>query len=117
MSFASVLSQQLGRGYPDLASPTSALGRGLVGVLSLIRQRDGEEHVRCSQIRFSRLFTWPADQPRHAARDFHRHVETGSPPFGKNNLSIRTAFRQINGHSRLNRIMPPKFLTVRNSSF
>src|SRR3954462_6607717 len=96
MSFASVLSQQLGQGYPDLASPTSALGRGLVSVLSLIRQRDGEEHVRCSQIRFSRLFTWPADQPRHAARDFHSHVETGSSPFGKAILIVRTFFHQLN---------------------
>jgi len=94
------------RGDPDLASPTSTLGRDIVGVLWPIRRRDGEEHEKCSQIDFGPLFTWPADQPRHAARDITNPVAELLVP------TIRTSHRsRITSRSTLD---PVRYATDRS---
>ena len=45
----------------------------------LFRRRDGNQQY-CWQLNFGLLFTWPADQPRHATIHFQYPVEPGSPP-------------------------------------
>src|SRR5438270_9978255 len=73
-------NKRLGSGDPELASPAESLGRrpGARPVL-FFRQRDGEHLLEC-QLSFSRLFTRPADQPRHATVHVGHPVDPGSPP-------------------------------------
>ena len=73
-------NKRLGTGDPELASPAEALGRSPgARPLLFLRQRDGDQHC-CWQLSFGRLFTRPADQPRHATVHFGHPVDPGSPP-------------------------------------
>jgi hypothetical protein len=73
-------NKRLGQGDPELASPAESLGRRPgARPLLFFRQRDGEHLLEC-QLSFSRLFTRPADQPRHATVHFGHPVDPGSPP-------------------------------------
>ena len=74
-------NKRLGSGDPELSSPAGSLGRR-PGARPLLwfRQRDGTAHQRCWQLSFGRLFTRPADQPRHATSRFGHPVDPGSPP-------------------------------------
>jgi hypothetical protein len=73
-------NKRLGPGDPELASPAESLGRRPgARPLLFFRQRDGEHLLEC-QLSFSRLFTRPADQPRHATVHFGHPVDPGSPP-------------------------------------
>jgi hypothetical protein len=73
-------NKRLGSGYPELASPAGSLGRRPGARPSLFfRQRDGDQQS-CWQLSFGRLFTRPADQPRHATVHFGHPVDPGSPP-------------------------------------
>lgn len=73
-------NKRLGQGYPELASPAGSLGRRLgARPLLFFRQRDGDQQ-KCWQLSFGRLFTRPADQPRHATVHFGHPVDPGSPP-------------------------------------
>ena len=74
-------NKRLGTGDPELASPAEALGRSPgAGPLLFLRQRDGDDQHCCRQLSFGRLFTRPADQPRHATVHFGHPVDPGSPP-------------------------------------
>lgn len=76
-------NKRLGSGDPELASPAGSLGRRPGARPSLFfRQRDGDQHG-CWQLSFGRLFTRPADQPRHATVHLGHPVDPGSPPNGR----------------------------------
>jgi len=78
--FSLGLNKRFGLGDPELASLAGSLGRRLVAGPSLFfRQRDGDQQC-CWQLKFGRLFTRPADQPRHATFRFGHPVDPGSPP-------------------------------------
>jgi len=73
-------NKRLSSDDPELASPAVALGRSRVaGPLLFFRQRDGDQQC-CWQLSFGRLFTRPADQPRHATVHFGHPVDPSSPP-------------------------------------
>lgn len=73
-------NQRLSSSDPALASPAESSGRRLgARPLLFFRQRDGDQQC-CWQLSFGRLFTRPADQPRHATRRFGHPVDPGSPP-------------------------------------
>ena len=77
-------NKRLSSGDPELSSPAGSLGRR-PGARPLLwfRQRDGTAHHRCWQLSFGRLFTRPADQPRHATVHLGHPVDPGSPPNGQ----------------------------------
>ena len=74
-------NKRFGSGDPELSSPAEPLGRR-PGARPLLwfRQRDGTAARKCRQLSFGRLFTRPADQPRHAAVHLGHPVDPGSPP-------------------------------------
>jgi hypothetical protein len=81
--FSPIRNRRLESGDPALSSPDVPSGRRPVAKpLLLIRQRDGES-FETRQIKFGRLLTRPADQPRHATSHFGHPVDPGSPPKGK----------------------------------
>jgi len=88
-------NKRLGSGDPELSSPAGSLGRR-PGARPLLwfRQRDGTAHQRCWQLSFGRLFTRPADQPRHAAVHLGHPVDPGSPPNGQGCRRVITILRQ-----------------------
>jgi hypothetical protein len=55
--------QAMKRGEPDLATAWEALPAGAIARGCLIKQ---PERTELRQLKHGRLFTWPADQPRHA---------------------------------------------------
>jgi hypothetical protein len=60
-------NRRLGSSDPALASPAASRGRKRgARPLLFFRQRDGDHQHSCWQLKFGRLFTRPADQPRHA---------------------------------------------------
>lgn len=75
------LNKRFSAGDPELASLAGSLGRRLdAGPVADFRQRDGDQQY-CWQLSFSRLFTRPADQPRHAAVHVEHPVDPSSPPY------------------------------------
>lgn len=75
------LNKRFGLGDPELSSLAGPLGRRHVaGPYAVFRQRDGDQQC-CWQLSFSRLFTRPADQPRHATNHIGHPVDPGSPPW------------------------------------
>ncbi len=66
---------------PALASSGGASGRrpATKPLGSAVRQPYGERESS-RHLSFGRLFTWPADQPRHATRHLSNPVDPGSPP-------------------------------------
>jgi hypothetical protein len=78
--FNSSRNKRLGSSDPELASPVGSLGRRPVaGPWLFLRQPYGDQQC-CWQLSFGRLFTRPADQPRHATVHFRHPVDPGSPP-------------------------------------
>ncbi len=75
------LNRRFGPDDPALASSGEASGRRPAAkpLGSAVRQPYGERESS-RQINFGRLFTWPADQPRHAAQRVRNPVDPGSPP-------------------------------------
>ena len=63
---------------PDLTTkvPTSQAKRRPMGLPKL----GGQRELRFGSYHCDRLFTWPADQPRHAAHTSVNPVDTWSPP-------------------------------------
>jgi hypothetical protein len=85
-------NKRLGPGDPELASPAESLGRRPgARPLLFFRQRDGEHLLEC-QLSFSRLFTRPADQPRHATVHFGHPVDPGSPPLVDSSCKIVSCY-------------------------
>ena len=73
-------NQRLSSSDPTLSSPAESRGRRpSARPLLFFRQRDGDQQC-CWQLSFGRLFTRPADQPRHATRRCRHPVDPGSPP-------------------------------------
>ncbi len=78
--FNSIRNKRLRSSDPALSSPGKPSGRRFAAEPSaVIRRRDGES-CETRQIKFSRLLTRPADQPRHATSRFSNPVEPSSPP-------------------------------------
>ncbi len=93
--FNSIRNRRLESSDPALSSPDVPSGRRPVAKpLLRIRQRDGES-FETRQIKFSRLFTRPADQPRHATSHFGHPVDPGSPPLGEDHTQSIPPFRTI----------------------
>ena len=65
---------------PELMTRLSTSQAKVEAQGSLLLGRHGE--LRFSSYHCDRLFTWPADQPRHAVCTSVSKVETWSPPFG-----------------------------------
>ena len=73
-------NRRLGSGDPTLSSPAAPRGQRCgARPLLFFRQRDGDQRY-CWQVKFGRLFTRPADQPRHATSHLRHPVDPGSPP-------------------------------------
>jgi hypothetical protein len=78
MEFNPSRNGRLGSGEPTLASPGGPHGQRHAAEPWLrIRQRDGDQRCRW-QLKFGRLFTRPADQPRHATIHFSNPGERSS---------------------------------------
>jgi hypothetical protein len=71
---------RLGSGDPTMASSGRARGKRSAAKPFLLRQPYGERESS-RQLMCGRLFTRPADQPRHATWQVHNPVDPGSPPF------------------------------------
>ncbi len=86
-------NKRFGSGDPELSSPAESLGRR-PGARPLLwfRQRDGTAARKCRQLSFGRLFTRPADQPRHAAVHLGHPVDPGSPPNGQGYSRARSYY-------------------------
>src|SRR5271157_3605208 len=107
-------NKRLGSGDPELSSPAGSLGRrpGARPLLGF-RQRDGAAHQRCWRLSFGRLFTRPADQPRHAAVHLGHPVDPGSPPNGQGCRRCILILRQhppfFTPRSRIPPDLPPQY--------
>lgn len=65
---------------PALSSPGEASGRRLAAEPFLLLRQPYGERESSRQLSFGRLFTRPADQPRHATSHLGNPVDPGSPP-------------------------------------
>jgi len=94
--FSPCLNRRFDTNDPALTSSGEASGRRPAAkpLGSAVRQPYGER-VSSRHLSFGPLFTWPADQPRHATRHFGNPVDPGSPPSFQRALSVTTQRFQL----------------------